>query len=374
MRHRHTGVGGYYRRRGVGDESATARHQAHRVRARRSWRARRWAVIAYAPVKRASAALVGFVAASTLAAEASAQSVPGLGWALDRFDPAPAGDGMLIAEHPRYARAWDMAASLALEYAVRPLELRRQFADTHIERRDVVAGMFVGQATVAGSFVGRVGVDLSLPLSLVQTGEPALLGSVVLAPADSVVLGDVRLGARVRLFGRAGTSPISLHAGVWVWLPTGSRKGNTSDGAARVEPRVIVAGTAGLVRWSLTTAVLVRREVEGLNLAVNHELRFTGGVTFGLVGGRVRLGPEFYVFTPLASLPDRAGSAVFASGQWGMEALLGGHVGLGAGLTASLGGGFGIERGGGVPAGRVIATLTWRGAPSRNETPEPAGP
>jgi hypothetical protein len=42
--------------------------------------------------------VVGFLAASTLVAEASAQTAPGLGWALDRYDPSPAGDGMLLAE------------------------------------------------------------------------------------------------------------------------------------------------------------------------------------------------------------------------------------------------------------------------------------
>lgn len=295
----------------------------------------------------------------------AAQGSPALGWALDRHDPSPAGDGMLVGEHPRYTRGWDLAGRLLVEHAFAPLQLRRAYADTHVERRDVISGMTVATLDASASFLGRASVDFSLPVSLHQSGEPALLGVVVVAPADGPVVGDARIGGRVRVFGRAGLDPFSLHVGAWLWFPTGSRKGNTTDGSARFEPRVIAAGTAGLLRWSFVTGLRLRRDVEGLNLAIGHELHLRGAATFALLRGLLRVGPEVQVVTPLVSLPDGTASAAFASGQWGMEAMLGAHLALPRGFTVSAGGGLGVERGGGTPAGRVIVSLTWRGGFAR---------
>jgi OOP family OmpA-OmpF porin len=314
--------------------------------------------------------LCWFALALALPSLSAAQGSPALGWALDRHDPAPAGDGTLAVEHPRYTRGWDVAGRLLVGHAFTPLQLRRLYADTHVERRDVIAGMTVATLDASVSLLGRASFDFSLPVSLHQSGEAALLGVLVVAPADGPVVGDARVGGRVRLLGRAGLDPFSLHVGAWLWFPTGSRKGNTSDGSVRFEPRLIAAGTAGVVRWSFVAGLRLRREVEGLNLAVGHELHLRAGATVGLLQGALRVGPELTLVTPLVSLPDGTASAAFASGQWGMEALLGAHVALGRGLTASAGGGVGVERGGGTPAGRVLVSLTWRGgfAPTRAAT------
>jgi OOP family OmpA-OmpF porin len=300
------------------------------------------------------------VAALLLApAAARAQSGVESGWALDRFDPAPQGDGTFLAEHPRYARRWGWAAGLTMEYAAAPLTLQRTYADTHSVDGRVIASMLVAHLGASVSFVGRVGVDFELPISLLQTGTEALLGTIVLNPSDASV-GDARLGARVRLVGRATRDPISVHLGTWLWLPTGSRTGNTGDGAFRVEPRLILAGAAGIFRWSLTTSVMFRRSIDALNVAVGRELRFTAGASFALLRGRLRVGPEAYVVTPIRSLPDGTASAAFASGQWGMEALAGAQLALIDALSLGASVGFGIQDAVGVPSARVALSLTWR--------------
>jgi hypothetical protein len=294
---------------------------------------------------------------------AGAQATPALGWALDRHDPPPAGDGTLAVEHPRYAHTWDLAARVELGHAFMPLRLRRQYADTRVAYRAVIAGMTVASLDASASFAGRASVDFSLPVSLVQSGEAALLGVLVIAPAEGPVVGDARLGGRVRLYGHARSAPFSLHGGAWLWLPTGSRKGNTTDGSLRFEPRLIAAGTVGVVRWSFAAGVRFRREVEGLNLAIGHELHLRAGATAALLHGRLRVGPEVTLVTPLVSLPDGTSSAAFSVGQWGMEVLAGAHLSLGR-FIVSAGGGFGIERGGGTPAGRVLLAFSWRDEPS----------
>ncbi len=299
---------------------------------------------------------------------ARAQFVPSRGWALDRYDPTPPGEGALLLDLPVYARAWDLGASLALSHAVDPLVRRRSFADGRVERSSIVSAMTVAHVTVGGTFAGRASVDFSFPVSLYQDGAQALLGVAVLAPAESVVVGDARIGGRVRLWGRAGRDPVSLHAGAWLWFPTGSRRGNTTDGDARFEARLVAAGRAGRLRWSASAGVRLRREAEALNLAVGHELRVTAGALVDVVRDRFWIGPELFVYTPLIGLPEGVGSAAFTVGQWGMEALASAHVRVAGGLVLGAGGGVGVERGAGIPAGRFVLVASWRGV----TTPTPA--
>ncbi len=310
-------------------------------------------------------ACVALLALLSLPSIARAQSGVESGWALDRFDPAPQGDGFLLAEHPRYARAWGLALGATLEVATAPLVLQRQYADRHFDELSVVSSMFVAHVGAATSFAGRFGVDLVLPVALAQAGTEALLGTVVLGPAAGAAVGDLRVGGRARIVGHAGRDPFSLHLGVWLWLPTGSREGNTGDGALRVEPRIIMAGAASIVRWSLTSGVMVRRAFDALNVALGPELRVTAAVGLELLRGRLRVGPEAYLVSPLGKLPDGVSSAFFASGQWGLEALLGAHVALPGGLLLGVGGGMGFERSVGVPAARFALSFAWRG-PSRD--------
>lgn len=300
-------------------------------------------------------------------AAARAQATVESGWALDRFDTAPAGDGTFLAEHPRYARRWGWAAGLTMEYAAAPLTLQRQYADGHVVDSRVVASMLVAHLGASVTFVGRVGIDFELPISLYQAGSEALLGTIVLAPSGASV-GDTRLGARVRLFGRASRDPFTMHLGAWMWLPTGSRSGNTGDGAVRVEPRLILAGAAGIFRWSVVGAVMFRRDFDALNVAIGRELRITAAATFGLLGNKLRVGPEAYVVTPIRSLPDGSATAAFSSGQWGIEALLGAQLAVHEGLYLGAAAGMGLQEAVGVPSARLALSLTWRPASDGGES------
>lgn len=298
-----------------------------------------------------------------------AQATVESGWALDRFDPAPVGDGTLLAEHPRYARRWNLTAGLSVVHALSPLTLQRDYADTHVTASRVISAMLVAHLGASVSFLGRASVDFDLPVSLFQEGSQALLGTLVLAPSGASV-GDTRLGARVRIIGRASRDPFSVHVGAWLWLPTGSREGNTGDGAARVEPRVILAGTGGIVRWSLVSALMFRRSIDALNIAIGRELRITAAMTFGFLDGRLRVGPEAYVVTPIRSLPSSTSSAAFATGQWGLEALVGAQFALRDGLSLGGGAGLGLQDAVGVPAARFALSVTWRpGGDAQDATP-----
>lgn len=290
-----------------------------------------------------------------------AQSPALRGWALDRFEPSPAGDVFFVAEHPWYSSARYLAAGIVLDHAIAPLSLRREYADGTTREDGVVSGMLVGHVLVAGSFLDRVGVHASLPVSLLQSGTPDPTMATRLAPAGSPAVGDLRLGVRVRILGRSDTTPFSLHLGAVLWAPTGSRDLNTGDGATRFEPRVALAGRVGPVRWAFGAGFALRPEFDTANVMGGNELRLTAGVGAALLRDALHLGAECAVRTVVRSLPTAmgGGTSAFARDAWGGEVLFGARYTVARQVALGLAGGFGFEQSGGTPAGRLVFSAQW---------------
>ena len=322
---------------------------------------------AYTGRRRAAiAVLLGCLAASTRAA---AQTAPG--WALNRYEPTTTGDPFFFAEHPWYTSTRRFAVGLEADYAANPLVLRQEFADGTVRTSNAISGEFVGHLGAAYSFLDRVGLSLSLPVSLYQSGAGASTDPLPITPAGSLAAGDLRAGVRVRLIGHSDRDAISLHLGVNLWLPTGTRASNTGDESVRVEPRLILAGRASIVRWAFTGAFQVRGSIDAANLAIGNELRMSAAVGFVADHDRLTVGPEAYVATAIRDLPAAAGqgTSAFQPGQWGAELMLGAHYLIADKVLVGLGGGFGIERGYGVPAGRGLLSVAY--APVNREPPAP---
>lgn len=304
-----------------------------------------------------------FIAAALSLRHGAAHAQTADGFALSRFEPTAAGDVFFLAEHPWYSSTRYFAGGLVFDHAVNPLVVQPPGGGAS---RPIVSGQFTGHVALAASFLDRVGLSLSLPISLVQIGERTTLGAGSYGPATSPAPGDLRAGLRVRLFGHADRDPFSLHLGAHVWIPTGSRADNTSDGIARVEPRVTLAGRGGVLRWSFGGAFAVRDTSFAQGVVLGNELRFTAALGLALADGRLTVGPEAYVFSPVANRPDGS-SAFFAERQWGGEALLGAHYLIADAVLVGAGGGVGIGQGAGVPRGRVVFSVAY--APQTRVTP-----
>ena len=84
---------------------------------------------------------LALAALSLLLAAPAARAQPAApqGWALDRFEPAPAGDPFFLAEHPWYSSTRILAAALVLEHALSPLALRREYADGTVREDAIVS-------------------------------------------------------------------------------------------------------------------------------------------------------------------------------------------------------------------------------------------
>ncbi|MDB4932913.1 MAG: porin [Myxococcaceae bacterium] len=310
----------------------------------------------------ALAALLG----SVLPAVAGAQTVPAVsGWALDRYEPTTTGDVFFMSEHPWYSSTRVFSVGIVADYAANPLVLRQEFAaadgSTTTTTTNIVSGQFVGHLGAAVSFLDRVGLNVSLPLSFYQGGTASPAGTGTLGPASGVGVGDLRFGARLRIAGQSDRDPISLHLGVNLWAPIGSRSSNTGDENVRFEPRLTLAGRASIIRWSAGAAFQLRGSLDAVNLAIGNELRFNAALGFVALDDNLTIGPEAYVFSAVRDLPAGRGqgSAAFQTGQWGGELMLGAHYLAGDTILIGLGGGVGLERGYGVPAGRGLFTLAY---------------
>ncbi len=310
------------------------------------------------------------VTAGLVSLSSAAEAQTAAGWALNRFDPTPSGDVFFLAEHPWTSSTRRFSAGLGLDFASNPLVQRTEFADGRIERTPIISGMLAGHVGLAYSFLDRVGLHVSLPVSLSQSGTASTL-TAGFGPSGSLAVGDVRVGARVRLFGHADRDAFSLHLGFNAFVPTGSQEGFMSDGKVRLEPRLVLAGRGGPIRWSFGGGFLVRSELDALNVGVGNELRLTAAVGFTALEDRLTIGPEAYVVSAIRDLPTQAGggSAAFSDFHWGGEALLGAHYNVADTILLGLGGGVGFQPGYGVPAARGVFTIAY--APITRPPPAP---
>lgn len=292
------------------------------------------------------------------ASRASAQTMA-QGWALNRHEPSVPGDALFLAEHPWYRGTRLVAAGFTLDFAANPLWLRIPRDGLPTLDQAVVSGMLTGHLGVSLAPLRWLGLHLSLPVALQQSGSPIPAGAGNLGPATSMAPGDLRAGLRVRLAGDAARDPWLLHLGALLWLPTGSPSDNTGDGSVRAEARVVVAGSASRLRWSVGAGFHLRSAVSALNLAVGHELRVTAAVAMSLLGGRLDVGPEAQLFSALRERPDRRGSAAFTRAQWGAEVMLGARWRVADPVQVGLAGGIGLGDGYGIPEGRALLTIVY---------------
>jgi outer membrane protein OmpA-like peptidoglycan-associated protein len=213
----------------------------------------------------------------------------------------------------------------------------------------------IGTLRAGGSLVlfDRLRIGLDLPMVVYQdSGDKcasaagcAYRGVTYTQPAQQA-LGDLRVGADVRLLGEYG-SKFQLAAGLQVHFPTGSAVDYTSDNTVRFAPRVMAAGDLGPFVYAARIGFMLnRRNVWVADTAWGHEANFS--IAAGLRLGHLVVGPELWGSTVLASSPPtlNAPSQPNTNAQIAVEGLLGAHYTAGAfrfgggvatGLTRGLG-------------------------------------
>lgn len=208
------------------------------------------------------------------AGPASAQSL-----ALDRFQPAMAGDRFLGVPSPYVVGHLQPNASVLFEYADSPLILRRRTDHTTV--RPLVARQGFVRLNAALSFHHRLLVNVDVPMAVVQSGDASVGFHVV-------DLGDIRLGARARLYG-ASNGPFQVALGGVFFLPTGTGDFVTDGKARAIAPQLTIGGLGDSVVWTATVGSEIRSTLDYQGV-VPQGSAFTMGAGVGRIVGAERQG------------------------------------------------------------------------------------
>ncbi|HHH30909.1 MAG TPA: OmpA family protein [Polyangiaceae bacterium] len=215
--------------------------------------------------------------------------------ALDRLDPAPAGDRFTAVPSPEVLGHLRPLASLGLVYTDDPLTLVRQRGSSEDELLDLVSRQLTVHGSFAMELAHRVKVELSLPMIVHQAGDSASLPELTADPPAASAAGDLRTGLRFEVLRQQGHAP-SASVGLSAWLPTGDDASYAGAGVFRVAPSLIVGADHGVLAWSTYVAARLQPGSDEPTL-LGSELLF--GAALGPRIGPVRLAVEVFGSTVL---------------------------------------------------------------------------
>lgn len=296
------------------------------------------------------------------------------GFTLNRYEPTAAGEWSFSVDHPWYSSTRYFAGGITLNYGHNPLRFGPVVGDTVEPAVSVIEHQLLGHVDLAGSFLDRVLLTATLPVTLLERGTP----TQGVTPTEGVVVGDPRLGLWVRLFGQPYRSGISMSIGANVWIPlrqftNSGVSPSSSDSFVRVLPKLALGGIAGHFMWSFTGGFLYRAparlgNADPAGSSVGSEVQFGLALGYANLAHRFAILPEATLATMVMGNDDIKPQP-FAKDYTTLELLLGFHVNIARVLNLSLGGGLGVLRTPGTPDGRALLRLSY--APMRNSVEKP---
>jgi len=228
--------------------------------------------------------------------------------ALNRFDPAPAGDRMFGVASPFAAGHLTPHVMLLGDYAHNPLKLHSVPDDA--DRGAVVKNQLFLHLNASLALWNRVNLDISAPLAVFQNGDDPSAGGQVFSSPSSAQFGDLRFGLRVRLLGEYH-DPFQLAVGGYVWVPTGANDSFVSSGEVRGLPQLILGGRIDeRVVWSAAAGPDIRGKDTFANVDQGTMFKWGAGLGFLLLDNRrLQIGPEAYGAVTLRDVQKRTTNA-----------------------------------------------------------------
>jgi outer membrane protein OmpA-like peptidoglycan-associated protein len=272
---------------------------------------------------------------------ASAPARAQVSGALDRYDPAPAGDAFFWVPSADVTGRVRLEGAATLSYARDPLVVRRTIGSGSL---DWVNDQAFLQLQLGVELLARLKLDLAVPVMLTEGGNSGSVAMISVMSPSAAHIGDVRIALRGALVHQHGYLP-AVGATFEVWAPTGSAAAFSGAGVARLQPNLQVGAeydhfvwgaSAGARFQAATTAPVTGSQVVG---GVGAAARFLG----------VTLGPELSYGIPLGDL-----NATTLNGGSNAELLLTARYRW-RGLTVGLAGGPGFGRAPGSPVYRLLA-------------------
>jgi outer membrane protein OmpA-like peptidoglycan-associated protein len=295
-------------------------------------------------------------ASASFSAPALAQGQPPL--ALNRFDPAPAGDRMFGVQSPFVAGELTPHVMLLGDYAHNPLVLRR-ISDEKIVGAVVSSQLYL-HLNASLALFHRLNVNVDVPVALVQAGDDPSANGVRLTSPSNAQFGDLRAGLRLRLLGDYH-DVFQVAVGGYVWFPTGPATGYVGNGKVRGMPQLIVGGRSDRLVWSIAGGPQFQSSAEFVGVSQGTQIKWGGGV--GVLLGdsrRLQVGPEISMALTLDDVKKSTTNA---------EVLVDARYRIFDDLEVGIGAGPGVSGGVGTPDFRAVAMLSY--SPKQKVTHRP---
>ncbi len=289
---------------------------------------------------------LAFAATVTAGTAAYAQSAPG--FAVDRFNPSERGSEWFALDSLDMRGSTRPAIGVVGELALKPLAIPQEGPPgTHLTVLKHQFFTHLGASMVLGD---RVRVGLNVPLLLSQSGQSgAAFGQTYAGPKKTAV-GDVRLGADLRIAGQYGDAFI-LAVGGQVFLNTGSANLYTGDDRARGQVHLTAAGDIGVFVYSARFGFMFHEShTTFAGQPIGDELIYGAAAGVRVADKKLVIGPELYGSTLISSKP---------SNQTPLEVLLGMHYTVGEDFRIGAGAGPGLSKAYGSPDLRILGSIEW---------------
>jgi OOP family OmpA-OmpF porin len=311
------------------------------------------------------AALCALSATAVEQRDAAAQQTAG--FAVDRFEPAPAGDLPFGVQQPTVDGKLRFNAALIADYAHAPLILRLQGSGGDSDAGQIVSKQLYVHGALSLAIADRILFSLNAPAAVLNDGgSPTTAAGTTFTSPSSAAFGDLRLGARLRILGGLD-DPFQVAVSTAVWVPTGKQGSYVGDGRARLLPSLVLGGLIGdLVLWTTNVGVMLRKANDLANTHVDDELAF--GASLGILAAKkeIFVGPEVYGTTTMGG-----GVSAFGKRTTSAEVLMG-LKWRPSPLVLGIAGGPGINSGLGTPDYRLVGMIGY--APWGREEPAPPPP
>jgi len=274
--------------------------------------------------------------------------------ALNLLEPTPTGDAFHAVSSPRIGGHLVLRGAALFDYASRPLTVTD-------EQIPIVADQGFVRADVSLSLWDRVLVSAHLPLALVQSGKSPNIPGLDAPTPRAPVLGDLRVGARVRVLGKDDRAPFQLGLGMNAFAPTAPTDAFVGEGSLRTDVQALAGGRMSLrfpLVWSATVGAMLRMSDSP------HALRFGAGAAVLLVDERLSVGAEIHGTRALGvtRLIDAQFTNITAAPSLGLEVLGEARLRVYRGMTFAAAAGPGLLSGLGTPAFRGIFLVGWAAA------------
>ncbi|NUP07929.1 MAG: OmpA family protein [Polyangiaceae bacterium] len=275
------------------------------------------------------------------AGEAFAQETETRQVDLPKFNPAPAGDRFFGVPSPYAAGDMTFHAMVMLDYAREPLVLVRESDDETEDLGAVVSDQMFIHVGLNFSILSRIAISASMPFAVLSQGDAPSGGTVAFAEPEGAAVGDLRLGARFRLFGEYH-DPFQIGIGGYFWMPTGFDNSYVSDGSFRAQPQLLMGGRADRFIWSVMAGPTLKTSSTDLaGVQLGHQMNWGAGIGVLLLDKRtLQIHAETSGGVDVQEPDARSTNAEIIAGlKWRLPSVEFLELGLGAGpgLTTGIG-------------------------------------